>query len=332
MMHALAARDIIELWETAQHHHPVDRALALLTAAEPQHPRDELAALPLGERDRRLLALRALSFGDRLSGHSACPRCNERGEFDLSCRVLQSPAVASSCERMTHMENYSLRVRALNSFDLAAAADACDVAEARRILSQRCLVEARCNDEPVEVDALPAAVSDHIAEAALAADPQAEWLLDLTCPACAHRWQSLLDIVHIIWTEISARAQRLLSEVHLLARAYGWHEDDILAMHPRTPRRLSATGVVVNFLTRLAQRNLGIANLVHPRLPSTFEPVNEGANMLSAVEEVPLASPPDLPSLVRSSPASGHAEQSTRSHAQTIRKEGEHARGATRAR
>jgi len=232
MMHALAARDIIEIWETAQHHHPVDRALALLTAAEPQHTRDELAALPLGERDRRLLALRAQSFGDRLSGHSACPRCNERVEFDLSCRVLQSPAVASSCERMTHMENYSLRVRALNSFDLAAAADACDVAEARRILSQRCLVEARCNDEPVEVDALPAAVSDHIAEAALAADPQAEWLLDLTCPACAHRWQSLLDIVHIIWTEISARAQRLLSEVHLLARAYGWHEDDILAMHP----------------------------------------------------------------------------------------------------
>src|SRR3569832_2475483 len=99
---------------------------------------------------------------------------------------------------------------------------------------------------------------------------------------------------------------------------------------PRTPRRLSATGVVVNFLTRLAQRNLGIANLVHPRLPSTFEPVNEGANMLSAVEEVPLASPPDLPSLVRSSPASRHTEQNTRSHAQTNRKEGEQARGATR--
>src|SRR3569833_3129756 len=124
MMHALAARDIIEIWETAQHHHPVDRALALLTAADPQHTRDELAALPLGERDRRLLALRAQSFGDRLSGHSACPRCNERVEFDLSCRVLQSPAVASSCERMTHMENYSLRVRALNSFVRAAAAGA----------------------------------------------------------------------------------------------------------------------------------------------------------------------------------------------------------------
>src|SRR3569832_732344 len=76
---------------------------------------------------------------------------------------------------------------------------------------------------------------------------------------------------------------------------------------PRTPRRLSATGVVVNFLTRLAKRSLGIANLVHPRQPSTFEPVNEVAYMLCAVEVVPLASRPDLPSLVRSSHASGHA-------------------------
>src|SRR3569832_445886 len=100
MMHALAARDIIEIWETAQHHHPVDRALALLTAAEPQHTRDELAALPRGERDRRLLALRAQSFGDRLSGHSACPRCIERVEFDLTCRVLQLLVVALSCKRL----------------------------------------------------------------------------------------------------------------------------------------------------------------------------------------------------------------------------------------
>src|SRR3569832_2462439 len=139
MMHALAARDIIELWETAQHRHPVDRALALLTAAEPQHTRDELAALPLGERDRRLLALRAQSFGDRLSGHSACPRCNDRVEFDLSCRVLQSPAVASSCERMTHIENNNKHKQTHNKNEHTAAADACDVAEARRILSQRCL-------------------------------------------------------------------------------------------------------------------------------------------------------------------------------------------------
>src|SRR3569833_677155 len=109
MMHALAARDIIEIWETAQHHHPVDRALALLTAAhtqhtttKPQHTHNKKTAKPHNKHDRRLLALRAQSFGDRLSGHSACPRCNERVEFDLSCRVLQSPAVASSCERMTH--------------------------------------------------------------------------------------------------------------------------------------------------------------------------------------------------------------------------------------
>src|SRR3569832_2490640 len=105
-MHALAARDIIEIWETAQHRHPVDRALALLSMAEPQCTRDELAALPLGERDRRLLALRAQNYGDRLCGHSACPRCNEHIEYDLSCRVLQSPAKTTTNKHKTQKENY----------------------------------------------------------------------------------------------------------------------------------------------------------------------------------------------------------------------------------
>ena len=31
---------------------------------------------------------------------------------------------------------------------------------------------------------------------------------------------------------MDARAQRLLMEVHLLARAYGWREADILGMSP----------------------------------------------------------------------------------------------------
>jgi hypothetical protein len=31
---------------------------------------------------------------------------------------------------------------------------------------------------------------------------------------------------------VAARAQRLLMEVHLLARAYSWRESDILAMSP----------------------------------------------------------------------------------------------------
>jgi hypothetical protein len=36
--------------------------------------------------------------------------------------------------------------------------------------------------------------------------------------------------VPYLWTEISVAAQRLLIDVHALARAYGWDQDDILGM------------------------------------------------------------------------------------------------------
>jgi len=42
-----------------------------------------------------------------------------------------------------------------------------------------------------------------------------------------------LDIVAFFWEEISAKANRLLEEVHTLALAYGWNEMDILSMSVR---------------------------------------------------------------------------------------------------
>jgi hypothetical protein len=228
-MRALAAADVLRVWESAHRYHPVDQALALLAAAEPECARDELAALPLGDRDRRLLTLRQLSFGDRLDGCSECPQCGAAVEFDLACSALRSGPHEPE-DRAVLVDDYTLRVRPLTSFDLAAAAGAADVAAARRVLLQRCVTSAQRSGAVVDTGALPESVSTAVAEAALAADPMAELLLDLACPACDHRWQAGLDIAHILWAEVAARAQRLLTEVHLLAQAYGWREADILAM------------------------------------------------------------------------------------------------------
>jgi hypothetical protein len=228
-MRALAAGDIVQIWETARRCHPVDQALAFLKAAQPECSRDELRALPLGERDRRLLCLRELSFGDRLEGGCECPHCGAAAEFDLACSALRCGTHESE-ERAVRVGDYTLRVRPLDSFDMAAAAGAADVAAARRILLDRCVIEAQRGGAVVDAGALPESASAAIAEAALAADPMAELLLELACPACGHRWQAALDIAHILWEEVNARAQRLLFEVHVLARAYGWREADILGM------------------------------------------------------------------------------------------------------
>jgi hypothetical protein len=79
----------------------------------------------------------------------------------------------------------------------------------------------------------PRALVRALVERLGAADPGAETLLTLTCPACDHRWQTVLDVASFFWDELATRATRLLREVHTLARAYGWREAEILALPGR---------------------------------------------------------------------------------------------------
>jgi hypothetical protein len=56
--------------------------------------------------------------------------------------------------------------------------------------------------------------------------------LALVCPTCGSGWAVAFDIVAFFWTELQAWAQRMLRDIHTLARAYGWREADILALSP----------------------------------------------------------------------------------------------------
>jgi hypothetical protein len=228
---ALTASEIIQLWETAYRFHPIDQALSILQLVMPEHNRDELANLPLGRRNTLLLALRQTTFGDALPGKSLCPHCGETVEFELSCKALVANATATQLKHLSR-DGYSIKIRPLNSFDLAAAASTTTVQQARELLLQRCVAEALYQNKAIDADTLPAAIEKSITETALASDPQAEMLLDLNCPACQHSWQTVLDISQLMWLEISARAQRLLMEVHQLATTYSWTESEILKLSP----------------------------------------------------------------------------------------------------
>jgi len=63
-------------------------------------------------------------------------------------------------------------------------------------------------------------------------DPLAEIELHFDCPACGHGWEELFDIASWLWVEVGDQALRLLREVDLLARIYGWSESEILALPP----------------------------------------------------------------------------------------------------
>ena len=87
--------------------------------------------------------------------------------------------------------------------------------------------------EEVPVHALPDAACRALAAHMCAVDPCAETQLHLTCPGCATTWQAILDIGEFFWRELVVEAKRLLWEVHLLARGYGWSEADCLALSQR---------------------------------------------------------------------------------------------------
>jgi hypothetical protein len=228
----LSANDLLEVWEVGQDRHPLDRALTLLGAACPELAADELAGLSVGARDARLLTLRERTFGPRLTGFVECPRCAEGLEFEAAVADLRAPPTPDPGEESWELAvgDLSLRFRLPDSRDLGAAAACPDPTAARRLLVRRCVLHASRGGAPVSGDDLPAEAVAGLARRMVEQDPQAETLLEFSCPACEHDWQALFDIVAFLWSELAARADHLLGEVHALARAYGWREADILGM------------------------------------------------------------------------------------------------------
>lgn len=228
-MRALSASQLIDLWERGHGQPSIRKALLPLEAALGESP-SALAALPVGQRDVRLLRLRALTFGPVLDSEVLCPACGERLEFSVDVNELLADADDAPAVPLTvQVEDYEVTARLPSSQDLLDLAHHPEPPDARALLG-RCLVAIDGQDASFDVDTLPDTVATAVSEAMADADPYADLRLALACPACDHAWQAPFDIGTYFWTEIEGRGQRLLHEVHRLARAYGWHEADILAM------------------------------------------------------------------------------------------------------
>jgi hypothetical protein len=232
-MRPLTASTLLTLWEHGLTQPPLQRALALLIAAYPDTPPETLAALPLGQRDARLLTLRAATFGERLNSLVPCPQCGERLELafnihDIRAGTALEDGIAPDHPLSLTVDDYALTFRLPNSLDLAALATTMN--PTARHLLDRCLLTATHAGTPTRD--LPPPVVQALTAAMSAADPQADVQLALTCPACHHPWQATFDILAYFWSEIHTWAQRTLREIHLLASAYGWREPDILALTP----------------------------------------------------------------------------------------------------
>lgn len=231
-MSALQSADLVRIWEQGWGRGPIGRTLTILGAALPERSPDQLADLSLGARDAALLRLRQQLFGPALAGYAECPQCGERLEYSLDTGALLGTAPAAGPPPALVVGAVTVHYRLPTTRDLAAAAACSSVDGARRGLVQRCVWQAGQGGELLAPDQLPESVVSALAVQLALADPQAEILLDLACPACSHAWQHLFDIASFLWLEIAAAVRSLLAEVATLARTYGWSEADILAMSP----------------------------------------------------------------------------------------------------
>jgi hypothetical protein len=232
-MRCLTEQEIIATWEKGLRQHPLERALTLLAAALPGVAHSDMLNMSIGQRDAYLLLLRESTFGPQFVGFAECHFCQERLElsFDIDAVWVGTAPLESLGQTYQHrIEDYELLVRLPTSLDLLKIAASRNVEAARMLLLQRCILQATCGSIAVQATALPDSIMNILGEKLLASDPQAEVLIELSCPRCGRHWSAVFDVVAFLWSEIQAHTKRLLREVHTLAQAYGWSESDILAL------------------------------------------------------------------------------------------------------
>jgi hypothetical protein len=221
-MEALAGQKLLTAWELSRTLPEHEAVLSLLALAWPERPSDELALLPLGERNALLLELRAALFGPRMEGFAICPECDAELELIVDPHALAQGLRSGPAEGSEEIGGYYMRP--VNSLDLMASSHAAGEEQARGILLARSLgLEGHELAQLGESDAVLAERFDRVNAAA-------EIRVRLECAVCRSRPVLDLDVARFLLREVAAAARRLMAEIHELASAYGWSEAAIASM------------------------------------------------------------------------------------------------------
>jgi hypothetical protein len=223
-------RELLELWERGVTAPRWDRAEALLSASNPA------ACATLGARNSALLALRSRLFGSVQMLRCNCAACGATTEFGIDCAVLARellpPPDATGLHTLDE-EGFCIEFRVPLAADVRSAAGRARAAEDFvRILFERCITRIERDGVACDPDTLPLAVSEALSRRLEALEPGAVVSFELTCPECQACWRARMDCADVLWSEVQSRAERVLLDVDALARAYGWTEEDVLALTP----------------------------------------------------------------------------------------------------
>lgn len=233
MFTAITHESLLQAWEQSQPLCPSRRALALLAAVG--ESATEMPHWPAGRRDRRLFELRRLLFGERVAAGARCTACGAAVALQFGVSELLDAAECDGEWQTLEAAGVSIDWRLPNCGDLielaelAAHSDAGAADFGAEWLRTR-LLTARRGDVPVSADELPADAAAAICAAMAQADPIADVRLAIDCPECKATSEVLFDAGGFLWSELDAWARRELSDVHELARAYGWSQDEVFSL------------------------------------------------------------------------------------------------------
>lgn len=235
-MRHLSSAQLLAIWDEESHHSPVQKAVRLVSDAFTEGNDEAAARLSIGQRDACLLYLREQMFGTRLRNLANCPHCGELIEWESNTTDFKLQHIPDTTEAQTFsidQEGYRVRFRLPDSMDIAMALSRPEYRDDPRRLLMDCILEVQCGEDTLRVEDLPDAVLDLVHEQMAIEDPQANIRINVQCPACAQTAERNFDILSFFWSEIQHWALRLLQDICLLARNFGWSEKEILALSPQ---------------------------------------------------------------------------------------------------
>jgi len=234
----LSAAQLLEVIDAAAESDTATRGRVLLAAAAPDLPAEGMDELTLGGRDAWILDLRCATFGDTLRGRVRCPACGVRLTVRIPRQEVSRRDPSDEAPPCIRIETgrFVVEARSPNGRTLAAAARCPTEESARQVLISRCVSVTDADAGAVDPLELDDELLERIGDAIVAADPQAEVGVTMSCAGCGNEWTPVLDIAEFFWRELSTTSIQLLDEVHQLATGYGWSEEQVLRLSSRRRR------------------------------------------------------------------------------------------------
>jgi len=216
----------------------IARCLQRLGPLEPVNA-DTVRRLSVGDREALLLHLRRVTLGESISCLLVCPSCANKMDLDLQVSELLLPPYSDAKVEYEAEINdgercYRVIFRLPNGEDQEAAAVKAteSLDSAAEFVLRRC-VERVTTAGDKSISDLPPALVHALPEKMAELDPQADVLLDLTCPECSAKFVVPFDAADFVCREFAAQEHELYRGVHALSLHYHWSEDAILRLSRR---------------------------------------------------------------------------------------------------